>query len=208
MTYTLPPLPYPYDALAPTIDELTMRMHHGKHHGAYVADLNAALDGADWAERPIEQLLADLGSVPDSVRVAVRDTGGGHVNHALFWDVMSPDGGGIPSGPLSDAINVVFGSVTGLKRQIRAAAFGRLGSGWARLIYNGNGLAVTSTSDQDSPLMEGHTPLLGVDVGDHAYCLKYQSRRPDHVDAWWNVVDWGRVAERYEAATGGCDGGS
>jgi Fe-Mn family superoxide dismutase len=207
MTYTLPPLPYPYDALAPTIDELTMRMHHGKHHGACVANLNAALDGADWAERPIEQLLADLGSVPDDVRVAVRDNGGGHVNHALFWDVMSPDGGGIPSGPLGDAIEVTFGSVRGLKRQVSAAALGRLGSGWAWLIYDGNGLAVTSTPNQDSPLMEGHTPLLGVDVWEHAYYLKYQSRRADYLDAWWNVVDWGRVAERYEAATGGRDGG-
>jgi Fe-Mn family superoxide dismutase len=208
MTYTLPPLPYPYDALAPTIDELTMRMHHGKHHGAYVANLNAALDGADWAERPIEQLLADLGSVPDDVRIAVRDNGGGHVNHALFWDVMSPDGGGLPSGPLGDAIDVAFGSVTGLKRRISAAGLGRLGSGWAWLVYDGNGLAVTSTPNQDSPLMEGHTPLLGVDVWEHAYYLKYQSRRADYLDAWWNVVDWGRVAERYDAATGGRDGGS
>ena len=208
MTYALPPLRYSYDALAPTIDELTMRMHHGKHHGAYVANLNAALDGADWAERPIEQLLADLGSVPDDVRVAVRDNGGGHVNHTLFWEVTSPDGGGSPSGPLRDAIAATFGSVTELKRQISAAGLGRLGSGWAWLMYDGIGLAVTSTPNQDSPLMEGQTALLGVDVWEHAYYLKYQSRRADYLEAWWNVVDWDRVAERYQAATGDRDGGS
>jgi Fe-Mn family superoxide dismutase len=208
MTYALPPLPYSYDALAPTIDELTMRIHHCKHHGAYVANLNAVLDGADWADRPIEQLLADLGSVPDDVRVAVRDNGGGHVNHALFWDVMSPDGGGVPSGPLGEAIDATFGSVTELKRQIGAAGLGRLGSGWAWLMYDGTGLAVTSTPNQDSPLMEGHIPLLGVEVWEHAYYLKYQSRRGDYLEAWWNVVDWDRVAERYQAATGARHGGS
>jgi Fe-Mn family superoxide dismutase len=200
--HSLPPLPYPYDALAPTIDELTMRIHHDKHHGAYVANLNKALDGTEWADEPIERLLAGLESLPEETRTAARDYGGGHANHSLFWDVMSPDGGGEPAGSLGEAITANLESVGDLKRQVTAAAMARSGSGWAWLIHDGAGLAVTSTPNQDSPLMDGQTPLLGVDVWEHAYYVKHQHRRADYLEAWWNVVDWQRVAERYAAATG------
>jgi superoxide dismutase, Fe-Mn family len=197
MPYALPPLPYPYDALAPTIDELTMRIHHDKHHGIYVANLNAALEGTEWADRQPEQLLADLDRLPEGTRTAVRENGGGHVNHSLFWDLMAPDGGGRPDGALAEAIEATFESVTELKRQVSAAGTARFGSGWAWLIHDGTRLAVTSTPNQDSPLMSGHTPLLGIDVWEHAYYLKYQNRRADYVEAWWNVVDWQRIAQRY-----------
>jgi len=200
--HELPPLPYPYDALAPTIDELTMRIHHGKHHGSYVANLNAALAGTEWADRQVEQLLADVDLLPPAKRTAVRNNGGGHANHTLFWEIMSPHGGGEPAGALRDAIEASFGSVRELTRQISAAGAARFGSGWAWLIHDGAGLAVTSTPNQDSPLMDGHTPLLGVDVWEHAYYLKYQNRRADYLEAWWNVVDWQRVAARCATATG------
>jgi superoxide dismutase, Fe-Mn family len=199
MPYELPPLPYRYDALAPTIDELTMRVHHDKHHGSYVENLNAALDGSEWADRPIEQLLSDLDRLPQETRTAVRNNGGGHANHSLFWEAMAADGGTGPDGALAGAIEAAFGSVTELKRRLGAAAVARFGSGWAWVVHDGTGLAITSTLNQDSPLMYGHTPLLGVDVWEHAYYLKYQNRRADYIEAWWNVIDWARFAARYEA---------
>ena len=201
MPHALPPLPYPYDALEPTIDELTMRLHHDKHHEGYVAALNAALHGTPWAERPVEDVLCDLGSLPEDKRTLVRNNGGGHLNHSLFWASMAPDFRGLPAGPLGDAIDVTFGSVRELRRQVSDAGMGRFGSGWAWLVHDGAGLAVTSTANQDSPLMRGHTPLLGVDVWEHAYYLRYQHRRADYLEAWWNVVDWQQVAARYATAT-------
>ncbi len=197
MPHSLPPLPYSYDALAPTIDELTMRLHHGKHHAGYVAKLNAALEGTGWADRPVEALLADLAALPEPLRAAVRDNGGGHANHTLYWETMAPDGGGDPAGPLRDAIEAAFGSVAGLREQLNAAGAGRFGCGWAWLVHDGDGLAVASTANQDSPLMNGGTPLLGIDVWEHAYYLKHQNRRADYLEGWWNVVRWERVAERY-----------
>ena len=201
MPHALPPLPYPYDALEPTIDELTMRLHHDKHHEGYVAALNAALHGTPWAERPVEDVLCDLGSLPEDKRTLVRNNGGGHLNHSLFWASMAPDFRGLPAGPLGDAIDVTFGSVRELRRQVSDAGMGRFGSGWAWLVHDGAGLAVTSTANQDSPLMRGVTPLLGVDVWEHAYYLRYQHRRADYLAAWWNVVDWQQVAARYATAT-------
>jgi superoxide dismutase, Fe-Mn family len=198
MPYELPPLPYRYDALAPTIDELTMRVHHDKHHGSYVENLNAALDGTQWADRPIEELLGDLDRLPEEKRAAVRNNGGGHANHTLFWEAMAADGGTGPDGALARAIEAAFDSVTELKRRLSAAAVARFGCGWVWVIHDGTGLAITSTVNQDSPLMHGHTPLLGVDVWEHAYYLKYQNRRADYIEAWWNVIDWARFAARYE----------
>jgi superoxide dismutase, Fe-Mn family len=203
MPYALPPLPYPYDALSPTIDELTMRIHHNKHHAGYVANLNAALEGSEWADHPVEQLLADLDALPEDIRGAVRDNAGGHANHSLFWELMAPNGGREPSGPLADAIEATFQSVRDLKRRLSATGLALFGGGWAWLIHDGTGLAITSTANQDSPLIDGHTPLLGIDVWEHAYYLKYQNRRADYLEAWWNVVEWQRVGERYAAATGG-----
>ncbi len=197
MPHSLPPLPYSYDALAPTIDELTMRLHHGKHHATYVAKLNAALEGTGWADRPVEALLADLAALPEPLRAAVRDNGGGHANHTLYWETMAPDGGGDPAGPLRDAIEAAFGSVAELREQLNASGAGRFGCGWAWLVHDGDGLAVESTANQDSPLMNGGTPLLGIDVWEHAYYLKHQNRRADYLEGWWNVVHWERVAERY-----------
>ena len=199
MPYELPPLPYRYDALAPTIDELTMRVHHAKHHGSYVENLNAALDGTEWADRPIEELLGDLYRLPEEKRTAVRNNGGAHANHTLFWEAMTADGGTGPDGALARAIEAAFDSVTELKRRLGAAAVARFGCGWVWVIHDGTGLAITSTVNQDSPLMHGHTPLLGVDVWEHAYYLKYQNRRADYIEAWWNVIDWARFAARYEA---------
>jgi Fe-Mn family superoxide dismutase len=201
MPHALPPLPYPYGALEPTIDELTMRLHHDNHHAGYVAGLNAALAGTAWADRPVEDVLGDLGALPEDRRALVRDSGGGHLNHSLFWESMAPDHHGLPAGPLGEAIEVAFGSVHELERQVSAAGAGRFGRGWAWLVHDGAGLAVTSTANQDSPLMRGDTPLLGVDVWEHAYYLRYQHRRADYLEAWWNVVDWQRVATRYAAAT-------
>src|SRR3954468_14085648 len=202
MPHVLPPLPYSYDALEPTIDQLTMRIHHDRHHARYVEALNAALDGSEWADRSLEELLADLALLPEDKRVAVRTNGGAHANHSAFWEIMAPDGGSDPTGPLRDAIDATFGSVRELKREVSAVGNGLLGSGWAWLVYDGAGLAVTSTANQDSPLMSGQLPLLGVDVWEHAYYLKHQNHRSDYLEAWWYVVDWRRVAQRYSTATG------
>jgi superoxide dismutase, Fe-Mn family len=202
MPYELPPLPYDYDALAPTIDEQTMRIHHDKHHQAYVTNVNAALEGTEWADRPIEQVLDNLDLLPEDKRAAVRNNGGGHANHSLFWQVMGPDGGGEPSGALAAAIEATFDSLDALKAQVVDAGIKRFGSGWSWLIHDGTGLAVVSTPNQDTPLQTGDTPLLGVDVWEHAYYLNYQNRRPDYLAAWWDVVNWDEVGRRYEAAVG------
>jgi Fe-Mn family superoxide dismutase len=202
VAYDLPPLPYDYGALEPTIDEQTMRIHHDKHHGTYVANLNAALEGTEWADRPLEQVLDNLDLLPEDKRAAVRNNGGGHANHSLFWEIMSRDGGGDPEGELAAAIADTFESLEELKRQVNDAGMKRFGSGWTWLIHDGTGLAVVSAPNQDSPLMDGHTPLLGIDVWEHAYYLKYQNRRQEYLDAWWNVVNWRAVAERYMTATG------
>ncbi len=200
MPYEVPPLPYDYAALEPHIDEATMRVHHDKHHQAYVDKVNAALDGTDWADRPIEDVIANLSEVPDDKRTAVRNNGGGHYNHTLFWEWMSPDGGGAPDGDLASAIDDAFGSFDDLKSTMKDAGVNQFGSGWAWLVHDGSGLAVVSTANQDNPLSDGKTPLLGVDVWEHAYYLKYQNKRPDYLDAWWNTVNWGKVAELYGAA--------
>jgi superoxide dismutase, Fe-Mn family len=208
MPYELPSLRYPYDALEPTIDEQTMHVHHDKHHGTYVANVNAALKGTEWADRPIEQVLDNLDLLPENARTAVRNNGGGHANHSLFWQIMSPDGGGEPEGELAAAILDTFDSLDELKRQLSDAGMKRFGSGWAWLIHDGTGLAVVSTPNQDSPLMSGDTPLIGIDVWEHAYYLKYQNRRQEYLEAWWNVVHWSAVAERYAAAVGRAVGAS
>jgi Fe-Mn family superoxide dismutase len=203
MPYELPNLPYDYDALEPTIDEETMHLHHDKHHATYVANLNAALEGSEWDGRPLEQVLANLDLIPEEKRTAVRNNGGGHANHSLFWEIMSPEGGGAPTGDLATAIDDTFDSLDALKAQLTDAGVKRFGSGWAWLIHDGTGLAVVSTPNQDSPLMTTDTPLLGIDVWEHAYYLRYQNRRPEYLEAWWNVVHWPAVAERYEAAVTG-----
>jgi Fe-Mn family superoxide dismutase len=200
MAYTVPDLPYPYEALEPHIDTETMRIHHDKHHAAYVTNLNAALEGSEFMDRPLEQLLAELDLVPEEKRTAVRNNGGGHANHTFFWEIMSPDGGGDPGGALADAIGETFGDVGALKEAVNDAGVKRFGSGWTWLVWNGSGLAVTSTPNQDTPLMTGDVPLLGIDVWEHAYYLRYQNRRPDYLAAWWNVVEGGAVGARYEAA--------
>jgi Fe-Mn family superoxide dismutase len=200
MAYSVPDLAYPFDALEPHIDARTMEIHHDKHHGAYVANLNAALEGTEWMDRPIEAVLANLEVLPEDKRTAVRNNGGGHANHTLFWEIMGPNGGGEPSGDLADAIAETFGSVDDLKAQVNDAGVKRFGSGWSWLVWDGTGLAVVSTPNQDSPVMEGKTPLLGIDVWEHAYYLNYQNRRPDYLAAWWNVVDWSAVAARLDAA--------
>jgi Fe-Mn family superoxide dismutase len=202
MPYELPPLPYDYDALAPTIDEQTMRIHHGKHHQAYVTNVNAALEGTEWADRPIEQVVGNLDLIPEDKRAAVRNNGGGHANHSLFWQIMGPNGGGAPSGALAAAIDATFDSLDALKAQVVDAGIKRFGSGWSWLIHDGTGLAVVSTPNQDTPLLTGDTPLLGVDVWEHAYYLNYQNRRPDYLAAWWEVVNWDAVGRRYDAAVG------
>jgi Fe-Mn family superoxide dismutase len=202
MAYELPPLPYPYDALEPHIDEQTMRVHHDKHHQAYIDKANGALAGTEWEDRPIEQVLDNLDLIPEDKRMVVRNNGGGHANHSLFWEIMGPDGGGEPSGDLGAAIEDTFDSFDELKRQVNEAGVNRFGSGWTWLIHDGTGLAVVSTPNQDTPLMNGDTPILGIDVWEHAYYLKYQNRRPDYLEAWWNVVNWDAVAERYAAAVG------
>ena len=201
MAYTLPDLPYAYDALEPHIDARTMEIHHTKHHGGYVAKVNAALEGTG-IDMPIEQLLRDLSIVPEDKRTAVRNNGGGHANHSLFWSIMSPNGGGQPGGDLAEAINAHFGSFGEFHDQFSAAAAGRFGSGWAWLTVNGDKLIVESTLNQDSPLMEGRTPILGIDVWEHAYYLNYQNRRPDYIEAFYNVIDWNAVAERFAKARG------
>jgi Fe-Mn family superoxide dismutase len=200
MAYSVPDLAYPFDALEPHIDARTMEIHHDKHHGAYVANLNAALEGTEWMDRPIESVLANLEIIPEDKRTAVRNNGGGHANHTLFWEIMGPNGGGEPSGGLADAIAETFGSVDDLKAQVNDAGVKRFGSGWSWLVWDGTGLAVLSTPNQDSPVMEGKTPLLGIDVWEHAYYLNYQNRRPDYLAAWWNVVNWAEVARRFDDA--------
>ena len=199
MAFEVPPLPYDYNALEPTIDEQTMHLHHDKHHQAYVTAANKALEGTDWADRPVEDVLQNLSAIPDEKRNAVRNNAGGHYNHSLFWEWMSPDGGGAPEGELGSAIDAAFGSLDEFKGKVKAAGIGQFGSGWAWLVHDGSGLAVVSTPNQDSPISDGKAPLLGVDVWEHSYYLKYQNRRPDYIDAWWNIVDWGRVGERFAA---------
>jgi superoxide dismutase, Fe-Mn family len=199
MPYEVPPLPYDYAALEPHIDEATMRVHHDKHHQAYVDKVNAALEGTEWADKPIEDVVANLGQLPDDKRAPVRNNGGGHYNHSLFWEWLSPDGGGAPDGDLGAAIDSAFGSFSDFQDQLKNAGVNQFGSGWAWLVHDGSGLAVVSTANQDNPLTDGKTPLLGVDVWEHAYYLKYQNRRPDYLDAIWNVVNWAKVAEGYAA---------
>jgi superoxide dismutase, Fe-Mn family len=200
MAYSVPPLPYDFGALEPHIDAQTMEIHHDKHHGAYVTNLNAALEGTEWMDRPIESVLASLDVIPEDKRTAVRNNGGGHSNHSFFWEIMGPNGGGEPSGALADAISSTFGGFADLKSQVIDAGVKRFGSGWTWLVWDGTGLAVKSTPNQDSPVMDGDVPLLGIDVWEHAYYLKYQNRRPDYLEAWWNVVNWDAVAARFEAA--------
>ncbi len=202
MAYEVPPLPYDYNALEPHIDEQTMRIHHDKHHQAYVDNANKALDGTEWASKPVEEVLRNLDQVPEEKRTAVRNNAGGHANHTLFWQIMSPSGGGEPGGDLASAIDAAFGSFDSLKEKLSQAGITRFGSGWGWLVWDGSGLAVMSTPNQDSPLSEGKTPILGVDVWEHAYYLNYQNRRPDYVAAWWNVVNWPEVARRLKAAAG------
>ena len=201
MAFELPELPYAHDALEPHIDARTMEIHHGKHHNAYINNVNGALEGhEELASRSVEELVGDLGSVPEAIRGAVRNNGGGHANHSLFWTVMSPDGGGEPDGALAEAINAACGSFDAFKEQFAKAAGTRFGSGWAWLSVGADGLVVESTANQDTPLSEGRTPILGLDVWEHAYYLNYQNLRPDYIAAWWNVVDWDAVAARLDAA--------
>jgi Fe-Mn family superoxide dismutase len=197
--FTLPPLPYEYAALEPTIDTQTMQIHHDKHHAAYVNNLNAAVKDQPNLPGNVEELLRNINSVPEAIRTAVRNNGGGHANHTLFWEIMKPGGSQQPTGALAQAIQSAFGGVDALKQQINDAGAKRFGSGWAWLVLDGGQLKVLSSANQDSPLMEGQTPILGVDVWEHAYYLKYQNRRPDYLAAWWNVVNWDEVAKRFEA---------
>jgi Fe-Mn family superoxide dismutase len=204
MAFTLPPLPYPVDALEPSIDKMTMEIHHGKHHKAYVDNLNKALEGqAALASKPIDQLLRDVKSVPENIRQTVINNGGGHANHTMFWEIMAKGAGGKPSGPLADEINKTFGDFAAFQTQLKQAGVSRFGSGWAWLVYSGGKLSIISTANQDSPLMNGQYPVMGVDVWEHAYYLKYQNRRPDYLDAWWNVVNWNAIAKRFSDAKAG-----
>jgi Fe-Mn family superoxide dismutase len=200
MPYEVPALPYDYAALEPHIDEATMRVHHDKHHQAYVDKANAALEGTEWADKPVEEVVANLSQLPDDIRGPVRNNGGGHLNHNLFWESMSPDGGGAPDGELAAAIESAVGSFDDFKTKVKEAGVGQFGSGWAWLVHDGSGLAVVSTANQDNPITDGKTPLHGVDVWEHANYLKYQNKRPDYIDAWWNTVNWSKVAERFSAA--------
>jgi len=199
MAYEVPPLPYDYDALAPTIDEQTMHLHHDKHHQAYVNAANGLLEGTEWADKPVEEVLKNLGSLSSDKQTGVRNQAGGHYNHSLFWEWMSPNGGGEPDGALRAALDAAFGSFDEFKAQLKDAGVKRFGSGWSWLIHDGSGLAVVSTANQDNPISDGKTPLLGVDVWEHAYYITYQNRRPDYIDAWWNVVNWAKVAEGFAA---------
>jgi Fe-Mn family superoxide dismutase len=200
MAFTVPPLPYDFDALEPHIDAKTMEIHHDKHHAAYVTNLNAALEGTEWIDRPIDAILGNLEIIPEDKRTAVRNNGGGHANHTLFWEIMRPDGGGEPAGELAAAIDSTFESFAELKKLVNDAGVKRFGSGWTWLVWDGTGLAVKSTPNQDTPIMDGDVPLLGIDVWEHAYYLNYQNRRPDYLEAWWNVVNWDAVAARYRSA--------
>ena len=201
MAHRVPRLTYYLDALEPHIDARTMEIHHDKHHAAYVTNLNAALEGTEWMDRPLESVLASLDIIPDDKRMAVRNNGGGHANHTLFWEIMGPNGGGEPSGALGEAINDVFGGLAELKSAVNDAGVKRFGSGWTWLVWDGTGLAVESTPNQDTPSMDSKTPLLGIDVWEHAYYLNYQNRRPDYLEAWWNVVNWDAVASRFQAVS-------
>ncbi len=199
MAYSVPPLPYPYDALEPHIDKATMELHHDKHHQAYVDKANAALEGTEWADRPVEDVLKSLAGLPADKQAPVRNNAGGHYNHTLFWEIMSPSGGGAPGGELGSAIEAAFGSFADFQGALKTAGVNQFGSGWSWLVHDGSGLAIVATPNQDTPLSAGKTPLLGVDVWEHAYYLKYQNRRPDYIDAWWNVVNWDAVAQRLSA---------
>ena len=201
MAHELPALPYAFNALEPHIDELTMQIHHDRHHGTYVNNLNAALEGhTDLQAKSIDDLLASIDSVPESIRTAVRNNGGGHANHSMFWEIMSPNGGGQPTGAIADAINAAFGSFEEFKAAFGKAATTRFGSGWAWLVMNNGKLEIISTANQDNPIMEGKKPIMGLDVWEHAYYLKYQNKRPDYISAFWNVINWAEVNNRYEAA--------
>jgi superoxide dismutase, Fe-Mn family len=202
VAYEVPPLPYDYAALEPTIDEQTMKLHHDKHHQAYVDKANGALEGTEWADKPVDEVLANLSSLPDDKQTVVRNNGGGHANHTLFWESMSPDGGGEPSGELANAIHEAFGSFDAFKEQFEANGVAQFGSGWTWLVLDGGSLKLEKTPNQDSPVLNGQTPLLGNDVWEHAYYLKYQNKRPDYLKAWWDVVNWDAVAERYSSAKG------
>jgi len=198
MAHELPALPYAHDALEPFIDTMTMQIHHGKHHAAYVTNLNAALEQyPDFQKHGIDDLIRNIANVPEAIRTAVRNNGGGHANHAMFWQIMAPKAGGDPSGPLADAIKASFGSFEAFKGEFKKAALGRFGSGWAWLVNSNGKLAIESTPNQDSPVMEGRQAVMGIDVWEHAYYLKYQNRRADYVDAWWSVVNWSEIAKRF-----------
>jgi Fe-Mn family superoxide dismutase len=199
MPFQLPDLPYDYAALEPHIDARTMEIHHSKHHQAYIDNANKALEGTEWADRSVEDVLTSIEIMPEEIRTAVRNNAGGHANHSLFWTIMSPAGGGDPEGALADAINDTFGGVEQLKEALNDGGVKRFGSGWSWLVWDGTGLAVYSTANQDSPILTGDVPLLGIDVWEHAYYLNYQNRRPDYLAAWWNVVNWPEVARRFEA---------
>jgi Fe-Mn family superoxide dismutase len=200
MAFEVPPLPYDYDALEPHIDEQTMRVHHDKHHQAYVDNANAALDGTPLADKPVEHILANLEALPEDKQAAVRNNAGGHTNHSLFWEIMGPDGGGEPSGALAETINDVWGGLDELKRLMNENGVKRFGSGWTWLVHDGTGLSLYSTPNQDSPILTGDVPILGIDVWEHAYYLKYQNRRPDYLEAWWNVVNWDAVSANFDRA--------
>jgi Fe-Mn family superoxide dismutase len=201
MAFSVPDLPYDFGALEPYIDALTMEIHHDKHHGAYVANANAALEGTEWADKSVQEILTNLSALPADKQAPVRNNAGGHYNHTLFWESMGPGKGGEPTGALADAISATFGSFADFQAKLKAAGIGRFGSGWAWLVHDGSGLAIVSTPNQDNPISDGQTPLLGVDVWEHAYYLKYQNRRPDYLDAWWNTVNWDAVAARFAAAS-------
>jgi superoxide dismutase, Fe-Mn family len=201
MAYELPPLPYPKEALEPTIDAQTMEIHHGKHHATYVTNLNKAIAGkADLEKKSIEELISNMNAIPEDIRGVVRNNGGGHANHSMFWRIMGPNAGGAPTGKLAEDINATFGSFDAFKEKFEAAGLGRFGSGWAWLIVKGGKLEITSTPNQDNPLMDGNKPVLGCDVWEHAYYLKYQNKRADYLKGWWNVVNWSEVGKIYEAA--------
>ncbi len=200
MSFSLPDLPYAYNALEPHIDEQTMRIHHDKHHGGYVTKLNAAVEGTEYADWPVEKLVAEYASLPENIRTAVRNNGGGHLNHSLFWTVLAPNGGGEPSGDIAQAINSAFSSYAEFKEQFATAAAGRFGSGWAWLVVSDGKLEIVSTPNQDNPVTDGKKPVLGLDVWEHAYYLKYQNRRPEYIDAFFGCINWDRVNELYKAA--------
>jgi Fe-Mn family superoxide dismutase len=201
MAFSVPDLAYAFDALEPHIDARTMEIHHDKHHQAYVDNANKALEGTDLADASVEEVLKSLDSLPEDKRTPVRNNAGGHANHTLFWEIMGPEGGGAPSGALAEAIDSAFGGFDALKEKVNQNGVARFGSGWSWVVWNGSALEAYSTANQDSPLMDGHSPVLGVDVWEHAYYLTYQNRRPDYLEAWWNVVNWDAVAARYESAS-------